>query len=334
MNEVTLPPVSEWKQFKYTDLFEMTRGRGGKASDAKQNPGKNPYIGASAENNGVTFWTSLNPTEAEGAITVSNNGSVGSAFYQNKPFLASSDVSVLRLKEKPLNEQIGLFIVTVIEQEKAKYNYGRKWGLSRMKESFISLPVTSEGQPDYDLMERYINSLPFSADLYIGKAKSDEKVELPPTSKWKEFKYTDLFNLEKVRGPKVSEIKNTTGSTAYISATAENNGIKCFCDVKPEHEGKRITCGHLGDCFYQETPFVGSNVVVMNPKFLINRQIGLFMVTILNQNKFLFSYAGGGVAGLSKLSKMSLSLPVTSEGQPDYDLMERYINSLPYSDCL
>ena len=160
--KIELPPVSEWKQFKYTDLFEMARGQGGKAGDAKQNPGNNPYIGASAENNGVTFWTSLEPTEAEGAITVSNNGSVGSAFYQEKPFLASSDVSVLRLKEKPLNKQIGLFIVTIIEQEKAKYNYGRKWGLSRMKESFISLPVTSKGQPDYDLMERYINSLPYS----------------------------------------------------------------------------------------------------------------------------------------------------------------------------
>ena len=85
---------SEWKEFKYTDLFEMTRGQGGKAGDAKQSPGNNPYIGASAENNGVTFWTSLEPTETEGAITVSNNGSVGSAFYQEKPFLASSDVSI------------------------------------------------------------------------------------------------------------------------------------------------------------------------------------------------------------------------------------------------
>lgn len=160
--KVELPPVSEWKEFKYTDLFEMTRGHGGKAGDAKQNPGKNPYVGASAENNGVTFWTSLEPTEVEGAITVSNNGSVGSAFYQDKPFLASSDVSVLRLKERTLTKQIGLFIITIIEQEKAKYNYGRKWGLSRMKESFISLPVTPEGQPDYDLMERYINSLPYS----------------------------------------------------------------------------------------------------------------------------------------------------------------------------
>lgn len=163
--KVELPPVSKWKKFKYTDLFERTRGQGGRARAAKQNPGKNPYIGASAENNGTTFWTSLEPTEAEGAITVSNNGSVGAAFYQDRPFLASSDVSVLRLKDRVLTKQIGLFIITVIGQEKTKYGYGRKWGLSRMKESFIALPATSEGQPDYDLMERYINSLPYSANL-------------------------------------------------------------------------------------------------------------------------------------------------------------------------
>ena len=163
--KVELPPVNEWKEFKYTDLFEMTRGHGGRAQAAKQNPGKNPYIGASAENNGTTFWTSLEPTEAEGAITVSNNGSVGAAFYQDRPFLASSDVSVLRLKDRVLTKQIGLFIITVIGQEKTKYGYGRKWGLSRMKESFIALPATPEGQPDYDLMERYINSLPYSANL-------------------------------------------------------------------------------------------------------------------------------------------------------------------------
>ena len=160
-----LPPVSKWKEFKYADLFERTRGQGGRARAAKQNPGKNPYIGASAENNGTTFWTSLEPTEAEGAITVSNNGSVGAAFYQDRPFLASSDVSVLRLKDRALTKQIGLFIITVIGQEKTKYGYGRKWGLSRMKESFIALPATPEGQPDYDLMERYINSLPYSANL-------------------------------------------------------------------------------------------------------------------------------------------------------------------------
>lgn len=69
---------------------------------------------------------------------------------------------VLHLKSHEWNPQIGLFISTIIRQEQNKFSYGRKWGLSRMKESFISLPVTSEGQPDYDLMERYINSLPYS----------------------------------------------------------------------------------------------------------------------------------------------------------------------------
>ena len=231
---------------------------------------------------------------------------------------------VALIEKRPLTIRQKLYYCLCINANKHRFSYGRKPKGARF--SSLEIPAPEEIPAWVETVE-----LP---QQYTGKAKSDEKVELPPVSEWKEFKYTDLFDLEKARGPKVSEIKNTTGSTAYISATSENNGIKCFCDVKPEHEGKRITCGHLGDCFYQETPFVGSNVVVMNPKFSINRQIGLFITTILNQNKFLFSYAGGGVAGISKLSKMSLSLPVTPEGQPDDDLMERYVNSLPYSDCL
>ncbi len=78
---VKLPPLNLWKDFKYNDIFEMSRGRGGSATDAKKNPGKNYYIGASNENNGITQYTSLDTTEPANCITVANNGSVGAAFY-------------------------------------------------------------------------------------------------------------------------------------------------------------------------------------------------------------------------------------------------------------
>lgn len=319
------------KMIQIQDLFEVKGGSNITASQLSAEPFANsiPVVGASgALKKTVVGYIDKdnvsNKVFPQNTIYVSTNGALCcTAFLAPCEFAGNIDMVAL-IEKRPLTIKQKLYYCLCINANKYRFSYGRKPKGARF--STLEIPAPEEIPSWVETIE-----LP---QQYTNKAKSDEKVELPPTSKWKEFKYTDLFNLEKVRGPKVSEIKNTTGSTAYISATAENNGIKCFCDVKPEHEGKRITCGHLGDCFYQETPFVGSNVVVMNPKFLINRQIGLFMVTILNQNKFLFSYAGGGVAGLSKLSKMSLSLPVTSEGQPDYDLMERYINSLPYSDCL
>ena len=160
--KVELPPVSEWKQFKYTDLFDLEKGRGPSAADAKHKPGNTPYIGASAENNGITIYSGHAPEHQGNVVTIATDGSVGEAFYQPKDFNATSNIMVLHLKGHEWNQQIGLFISTIIRQEQNKFSYGRKWGLSRMKESFISLPVTSEGQPDYDLMERYINSLPYS----------------------------------------------------------------------------------------------------------------------------------------------------------------------------
>ena len=160
--KVELPPVSEWKQFKYTDLFDLEKGRGPSAADAKHKPGNTPYIGASAENNGITIYSGHAPEHQGNVVTIATDGSVGEAFYQPKDFNATSNIMVLHLKGHEWNPQIGLFISTIIRQEQNKFSYGRKWGLSRMKESFISLPVTSEGQPDYDLMERYINSLPYS----------------------------------------------------------------------------------------------------------------------------------------------------------------------------
>lgn len=316
------------KMIQVQDLFEAKYGSNLELNKQIQlpynDPNAVPYVSRTFKNNGVTTY--IQPTNAPlnpaHTLSVACGGSILSTFYQAKPYYSSRDVYFLKPKIELSVRQM-LYYKMCIEANKFRFSYGR---LANRTLPFLEIPAPEEIPAWVETVE-----LP---QQYTGKAKSDEKVELPPVSEWKEFKYIDLFDLEKARGPKVSEIKNTTGSTAYISATSENNGIKCFCDVKPEHKGKRITCGHLGDCFYQETPFVGSNVVVMNPKFSINRQIGLFMTTILNQNKFLFSYAGGGVAGISKLSKMSLSLPVTPKGQPDYDLMERYINSLPYSDCL
>ncbi len=49
--------------------------------------------------------------------------------------------------------------------EKYRFNYGRKWGIDRMKKSLIKLPVDSDGKPDYKFMEDYIKSLPYSINL-------------------------------------------------------------------------------------------------------------------------------------------------------------------------
>ena len=54
-----------------------------------------------------------------------------------------------------------MFLVTILNLEKYRYNYGRKASQARMKERSIKLPAKN-GQPDWQFMEKYIKSLPYS----------------------------------------------------------------------------------------------------------------------------------------------------------------------------
>ena len=91
-------------------------------------------------------------------ITVSNNGSIGFAFYQSREFTCSHDVNPLYLLDRPLNVYIGLFLCTVIEMERYRWAYGRKWRPARMPNSLIKLPVDKNNKPDWNWMESFIKS--------------------------------------------------------------------------------------------------------------------------------------------------------------------------------
>lgn len=152
--------TKEWKPFKYTDLFDIVRGKGPSLADAQDNPGPVPYVTASDKNNGVSACTSLEAKHPGGSLTVATNGSVGECFVQPEAFLASSDVAVLVPKGEIPAEGL-FFIATLIRREgKLKYGYGRKWGLGRMQDSEMRLPVDEAGQPDWAYMTSFIHALP------------------------------------------------------------------------------------------------------------------------------------------------------------------------------
>ncbi|MDR0872317.1 MAG: restriction endonuclease subunit S [Prevotellaceae bacterium] len=171
-----------WKWFRYDEIFDIQKGFYNKKPDAIEN-GNIPFIGATDSNNGITSfhdYTTIELASKTGdtknapmsnkmfkpnCITVSNNGSVGFAFYQPKEFTCTHDVNPLYLKNKELNVYIAMFLCTLIEKEKYRWAYGRKWRPVRMPKSLIKLPVTSDDTPDWQFMENYIKSLPYSKSI-------------------------------------------------------------------------------------------------------------------------------------------------------------------------
>lgn len=165
MPEIYSLESSKWLWFKYDDIFDIKRGQSKYIKDLEQ--GIIPYISATSQNNGITAYTNIYNFKGNN-ITVSYDGSVGEAFYHDKPFFASEKVAVFELKNHILNPLIALFICTLIRKERYRYNYGLKWSVEgRMKQSLIKLPVTPEGNPDWYFMEKYIKSLPYSKSLEV-----------------------------------------------------------------------------------------------------------------------------------------------------------------------
>ena len=177
--------VNNWEWFRYDEVFEIHKGFYNKKPE--NHTGNDiPFIGAIDNNNGVSEYYNVQDIEEasktgdennvplsekifEGnCITVSNNGSVGYAFYQAKPFTCTHDVNPLYLHPKwkqELNQYIAMFLCSLIEKERYRWTYGRKWRPKRMPSSLIKLPVDKTGDPDWRYMEDFIKSLPYSANI-------------------------------------------------------------------------------------------------------------------------------------------------------------------------
>lgn len=156
-NGSTSIDTSDWKSFPLPELFSMQVGP--HTTRRELGKGATPLVTASAWNNGISATVAAPPDWQGGEITVANNGSIGAAFYQPRPFTASRDVTVFT-PLFPLTPASALFICTVLRKESARFNYARKWNAGRMRESTIRLPAKSAKEPDAQAMEALMKSLP------------------------------------------------------------------------------------------------------------------------------------------------------------------------------
>ncbi|WP_273214068.1 restriction endonuclease subunit S [Runella zeae] len=155
--------IQNWKWFVYEDLFDIERGRGPRKNEL-DGTGDTPFVTSSDQNNGWTDYTTTTPIHKGNTIGVNRNGSVAEAFYQPLPFCSTEDVHIFTPKFK-MSKYVALFLATLIKKEKYRYNYGRKWGIARMKTSTIKLPVDKSGQPDWKFMEEYIKTINYSKQI-------------------------------------------------------------------------------------------------------------------------------------------------------------------------
>jgi hypothetical protein len=85
-------------------------------------------------------------------------GSVGYTNYMDREFIATADL--VMGYNKNLNPHVGMFLGSILDKERPKYSFGRKWKI-HLANTQIKLPATPLGEPDWQYMEDYIKSLPY-----------------------------------------------------------------------------------------------------------------------------------------------------------------------------
>lgn len=127
--------------------------RGKRLKKADHIRGNVPYVSSTSDNNGIDgFIEASEGTRVfRDCISLANSGSVGTAFYEPFAFVASDHVT--HLKRVGLTQWHYLFLCCTLKQQANNFNFNREINNSRLKKMQIMLPVTDDGQPDYDFME-------------------------------------------------------------------------------------------------------------------------------------------------------------------------------------
>ncbi|MCL2842846.1 MAG: restriction endonuclease subunit S [Oscillospiraceae bacterium] len=152
--------TDKWEEFSLNELFFITTSADRNLLNS--DTGTTPYVASSSEHNGITAYIDATPSQQPNTLTIARNGSVGATFYQAKAYCASPDDVRILTPRFHMDQYVGLFLKTIIRQEKFKYGYGRKLGSKRIEKIKVRLPVTPQGVPDWGYMESYIKSLPYS----------------------------------------------------------------------------------------------------------------------------------------------------------------------------
>lgn len=350
MNRLSLGQV-EWKEFAMVDIFDIVDGYYNKKPPSKEE-GKIPFLGATQYSNGITGFYSqeiINNYNKVGelsnknkneriykanCIAITNNGSVGNAYYQSSSFTCSHDVTPIYLKSRSLNKPIALFLIPLLNKAGQSFGYAKKWRPKRMRKSKILLPIDSLGNPNWKFMEDYMRQKEEKL-LNSLKNKLKKKIvlnskEIKPLSEcdWKEFFIEDTTEI--LSGKDIYEKERECGDTPYITSTANNNGIGYFVNnINLTLEENCISVnrnGSVGYAFYHPYAALYSNDTrKLRPK-INDPYSAIFLSNMITLQKDKYGY--GYKMGTARLKRQKIMLPVNSDNQPDFEYMSNYMKKI------
>ncbi|MGY5139171.1 restriction endonuclease subunit S [Mycoplasmopsis gallinarum] len=339
----------DWKWFYLIDYFEIKKSKNIVKETAEESIGNDLlYITRTANNNGIVYKCNANEfPNFNLANSITIGGESATVFYQDKNYITGNNITIIypkKIIKSNFNLYTGLFIVTVLSKESFKYNYGRAFNLKSIKETKIKLPaiLNNNGiyEPDWKFMEHYTKTL-YKDTIQRHYTKNTEKFINLNIEQWKEFKIRQLFNFEKGKCNNASKLLEDGDDIYYIGAKKNDNGVMRKVKWNQQFVSNKNCLvfiidgeGSVGFHTYQNNDFIGSTTLMMGYNKNLNKYNAMFLITVLDKNKYKYSY--GRKYQINELTKIKLPAKLNSKGkyEPDWEFMEKYIKELPYGDVI
>lgn len=359
--------TSTWKEFLVKNLFRFENPKGKLTTKDLIEGNDIPYIAAKKTNNGVAKMCSRanipDDQVMKGNCIVfvqQGDGSAGYTTYQKEDFYAISCVTCGYI-DGIMNESIGLFLVSILDKNKAFYNHSNSWSGDKLLNTKILLPATETCEPDWNYMQERIAELEQEriAELeqyLIATGLNDYELtdgdkqilatkltdgEASQSSEsgsgcWKEARLFRIGDLFEVKTPARKFNANTVEITdkighPYVVRSSINNGIRGYIneDERYLNEGHTFSFGQdTATIFWQEKPyFTGDKIKVLKPKFVCDFEIANYIINEITKTFCNFSW-GAQSFKQSTIESSKILLPITYNRKPDLDFMRKYIHAI------
>ena len=342
MSRLSLDSV-EWGVFRLKEIFEVENCKCSKVSGLEK--GMIPYVGATNQNNGtISYLKKYDSLITKGNCIIfvcDGEGSMGYSYYKHEDFIGTTTIKVGR--NRHLNKFNGMFISTVADTVRGKYNFGYKRNELRLKNETLTLPINKEGNPNWQFMEDYVKqemqaqsqrivSYYENKLLKLGGGVLDLEVD------WKEFEIKDVFEtfdgtngLQVPTGSYIKKSNLEPSEIPRITVKETNNGIDNYGFSKDKNFRvfeNFISVSFLGGVFYH--PYKAS--IDMKVHALIPKSIKLdeynanFLIKSIKNNIKHSSY--GNQLSSTDLPRVKIMLPTDKNGEPHWQYMSNFIKKL------
>jgi len=337
----------KWGEFRLGDLFEInpTKYYRLKNEEILSANGTVPLVSNASVDNGVMGFSKLTPLNPGNSISCSDTTmGAETMYYQRQGYIGYQHIQSFIPKFTRFNFHIASFIITAshIATSNGQYDYGRKFNRVEMRKTKINLPVTATGAIDFDFMESFIRELEeerireLSAYLTVSgldncELSKEEKAVLEniKQKEWKFFKWDYLFDHIK-QGRRLKKEDQKPGDIPFVMAGISNTGVVNYVsNPVAKFPANSITVDIFGNTFYRSFIFgAGDDTgVYWNvAQDYTKAQMLFFAATMGKSLKGKFSF--GKKLRSSQSFDFKISLPVTSDGAPDYATMETFMRAV------